>query len=347
MGAIDSEPNEPDAALRGQRLLVTGAGGFIGGALLRRLAANGLDVVGTVRTAAEVESLRAQGLPADVLDLAGDASFEPVVEGVDIVFHIAAMLQETEHGEALPAVNVDGTLQLCRAAARTGVKRFVHCSTVGVYGDVREIPCRETSPFNPMDVYHRTKLAGERRVLEFAGSLAKDGMVVTVNRPAMVYGPGDLRMLRLFRAVLRRRFVMLGSGSVLAHLGYIDDQVDSFVLSATAPRDRVHCQAFNIASDDPVTLTDLVRVIAQEGEVPAPRLRVPLAPFLLAGRACEALCRPFAIRPPLSPRRVGFFTHNRAFDLGKANRVLGYRSRWSLRRGVHCTIAWYRAEGLI
>ena len=107
-----------------------------------------------------------------MLDLAADAPFEPHVRGIDVVFHLAAMFQETEHGEAMyQLVNQAGALKLCQAAAAVGVKRFVHCSTVGVHGDVKELPCRETSPFNPMDLYQRTKLAGELAILDFARTL--------------------------------------------------------------------------------------------------------------------------------------------------------------------------------
>jgi nucleoside-diphosphate-sugar epimerase len=336
------------AALAGKRLLVTGAAGFIGGALLRRLASYGCEVTGTAWHPHEVEALRAEGFAAEVLDLASDAPFDRVVEGVDIVFHIAAMFQETEYDEAMYLkVNSDGALKLCKAAAAAGVERFVHCSTVGVHGHVQEIPCKETSPFNPMDEYHRTKLAGELAILDFARTLPEDGMVVTVDRPAMVYGPGDMRMLKLFKLVLDGKFVMVGDGQTLAHLGYIEDQVTSFLDCAVAPREEVHLEVFNIASDDPLTLETLVRIIAEKGDVQVPTRKVPLGPVLAAGRLCEILWAPFPARPPLSRRRVGFFTHNRAFDLSKAQEKIGYVSKWAHEDGVARTIDWYRAQGLV
>ena len=173
------------APLAGQRLLVTGAAGFIGGALMRRLAGYGLDVRGTVWRAAEAEALRAQGFQIEVLDLLSDAPFDSQVAGIDTVFHAAAMFQEVEYGEpTYLKANRDGALKLCKAAATAGAGRFVHCSTVGVHGDVKEVPCTELTPFNPMDPYQRTKLAGEIAILDFAGTLPADGMVVTVNRPA-------------------------------------------------------------------------------------------------------------------------------------------------------------------
>lgn len=334
--------------LASKRMLVTGAAGFIGGALFRRLAAYGCDEVGTVLHHHEADVLRREGYQAEVLDLASDEPFDRYVEGVDIVFHIAAMFQETEHGEAIyRKVNEEAALKLCQAAAAAGVERFVHCSTVGVHGDVREMPCKETSPFNPMDLYHRTKLAGELAILEFAKTLPPDGMVVTVNRPAMVYGPGDMRMLKFFKSILGQKFVMIGSGEVKAHLGYIEDQVDSFLLGAIAPREQVHLEAFNIASDQPLTLNKLADLVADYGGVTIPRWHIPVFPLWLAGLVCEILWVPLKTRPPLFRRRVGFFTHNRAFDLSKAEARLGYVSQWDNRTGIARTIDWYRELKLV
>jgi nucleoside-diphosphate-sugar epimerase len=332
--------------LAGRRFLVTGSAGFIGGHLFRRLVDLGLDVIGTVRFPEEADILRERGYRVEVLDLGGDGPWEELLEGVDVVFNLAARFQEVLGDEhEYEAVNNVGAVRLARAAERAGVKRFVQCSTVGVYGDVREIPATEKTPFNPMDLYHRSKLRGERELLEIAARLGPDGMIVTVNRPAMVYGPTDRRMLKLFRLIARRRFAMIGSGEVLAHPGYIEDQTESFLLSAVAPREAVHGEAFNIASDRPVTLDELTRLIARELNAHLPGWRVPLGPVWLAALACEGVCRPLGVRPPLFRRRVGFFMHNRAFDYAKAQRGLGYVSQWTHEEGVRETIAWYREVG--
>jgi nucleoside-diphosphate-sugar epimerase len=334
--------------LAGKRLLVTGAAGFIGGALFRRLCDYGCDVTATVLYPHEADAIRDQGGKAEVLDLAGDAPFDPHVRDIDIVFHLAALFQETGHREAMyRMVNETGALKLCQAAAAADVGRFIHCSTVGVHGDVKEMPCKETSPFNPMDRYQRTKLAGELAILKFGSTLPADGMVVTVNRPAIVYGPGDLRMLKLFKAILRHRFVMVGSGEVKAHLCYIEDQIDSLILCAIAPREKVHLEAFNIASDLPITLNELARLVAAGGNVTVPRWHFPIFPVWLASVACEAIWAPFEAPLPLFRRRVAFFTRNRAFDLGKAGEHLGYVSRWDNPTGIATTIDWYREMKLI
>lgn len=217
--------------LAGRKILVTGAAGFIGGHLFRRLADLGVDVTGTVLFPEEAEILRSRGYRAEVLDLASATSWDALLDGVDVVFNVAARFQETEDSEeGYDLVNHRGALRLAETAARVGVSRFVHCSTIGVFGDVKEIPATENTPFNPMDLYHRTKLDGELAILDLARRSNPGGMTITVNRPAMVYGPTDRRMLKLFRMILGGRFLMIGSGKVLAHLGHIEDQTESFLL---------------------------------------------------------------------------------------------------------------------
>ena len=203
--------------------------------------------------------------------MTSDESWDSHVEGIDIVFHIPATFQEVE--------------------------KFVHCSTVGVHGDVKEIPCTEKTPFNPMDIYHQTKLRGELLLMEFAESLGDDGMVVTVNRPAMVYGPGDTRMMQLFQAIFRCKFVMIDSGEVLVHLGYIDDQVDSLILYSVSPRSDVHMEAFNIASGQPITLNSMTKMIASEAGVKLPRLHIPVWLIRNVAWACDIMWKPFGTKP--------------------------------------------------
>ena len=328
--------------------MVTGAAGFIGGALFKRLTGYGLNVVATVLYAKEADALRAQGHQAFVLDLTSDESWEDILKGVDIVFNIAAMFQEVELGrEIYEKANHLGALKLAKTAERQGVERFIHCSTVGVFGDVKEVPATEKTPYNPMDIYHETKLAGELAIINWAQKSPNNGMIVTVNRPAMVYGPCDLRMMKLFKAILSKKFMMIGSGETLAHLGYIEDQVDSFILQAVAPREKVHLEVFNIASGEPITLNTLVALIAKAGGVKTSRLKIPVGPVWVASYICEFLFKPFGVKPPLFRRRVGFFTHNRAFDISKAKTYLGYNPRWREEEGISKTIEWYRKENLL
>jgi len=113
------------------------------------------------------------------------------------------------------------------------------------------------------------------------------------------------------------------------------------------PRESAHLKAFNIASAKPLTLNELAGLIADEVGVTLPSFKVPVAPVWGAAWLCEMLCKPFGIQPPLFRRRVGFFTHNRAFDLSRAEKELGYESQWPHDDGIQTTIQWYRKAGWI
>ncbi len=141
--------------------------------------------------------------------------------------------------------------------------------------------------------------------------------------------------------------MMIGSGEVLAHLGYVDDQTDSLILNAVRPRDQVHLEAFNIASAKPITLNELSRFIADADGVKLSKIKIPVAPVWFAGLVCEIICRPFGIKPPIFRRRVGFFTHNRAFDISKANELLNYHPKVSDKDGIKITLNWNKEKGLL
>jgi dihydroflavonol-4-reductase len=122
------------------------------------------------------------------------------------------------------------------AAKASGARRVVHCSTVGVHGDVEHPPADEDAPLRPGDIYQETKVEGER----IARDAGRDtGVEVVIARPTGIYGPGDRRLLKLFRGVARRRFVVLGDGRIFYHLTYIDDLVEGFRTSTISSKDFV------------------------------------------------------------------------------------------------------------
>jgi nucleoside-diphosphate-sugar epimerase len=279
---------------------------------------------------------------ADIVagDLRDTAALARAVDGVEVVYHLAAIYRQAGVSrDAYRAVNATAVGQLVDAAGRAGAGRVVHCSTVGVHGDVEHPPANEDAPLKPGDVYQVTKLEGEERAREAGARL---GIEVTIARPTGIYGPGDRRLLKLFRGVARGRFVILGDGRIFYHLTYIDDLVEGLRLcgevAAAAGRTYI------LAGAEVPTLNDLTVMIAEDAGVSPPRLRLPVWPFWLAGAACEALCAPFGIEPPIYRRRVDFFTKSRAFDISRARQELGYSPAVGLREGIHRTLAWYREQ---
>ena len=209
------------------------------------------------------------------------------------------------------------------------MRRVVHCSTVGVHGDVEHPPANEDAPLKPGDIYQDTKLEGEALARETGARL---GIEVTIARPTGIYGPGDRRLLKLFRGVARRRWFTLGSGEIYYHLTYIDDLVEGFRLCGTHP--AAANRTYILAGGEVTTLNELVALIADVAGVPVPKRHLPVWPFWTAGALCEAVCAPFGIEPPLFRRRVDFFTKSRAFDITRAREEIGYAPRVGLRDGI-------------
>ena len=217
----------------------------------------------------------------------------------------------------------------------------MHCSTVGVHGDIEHPPANEDAPLKPGDVYQVTKLEGER--IGAGGGATIPGIEWSIARPTGIYGPGDRRLLKLFRGVARRRFPILGSGEIYYHLTYIDDLVEGFRLCGEHP--AAASRTYILAGGEVTTLNELVAIIAEVADVPPPRLHLPVWPFWMAGALCEAVCAPLGIEPPLYRRRVDFFTKSRAFDITRARTELGYAPQVGLREGIGRTLDWYRAHG--
>ncbi len=324
--------------------LVTGAAGFTGLALARSLAASGYSVRALVRNGAhrrELEEAGAEVIGGDVRD---PDAIRPALAGVHTVFHLAAVfrragVQNTEYRD----VHVTATRRLIEESAEAGVRRFVHCSTVGVHGDVDlPSPAGEDAPLRPGDIYQLTKLEGEQMARETA---KRTGVPLTVVRPGPIYGPGDRRLLKLIGGVARRHFLLLGDGSPHFQMIYIDDLVEGFRLAAETP--QAVGRTYIITGDEWPTLNELVEKIADIAQVPPPRFKLPVWPFWIAGALCEAVCVPLGIEPPIYRRRVKFFTNNRWFDISRARAELGFTPKVHLRDGIGRTLESYRSLGWI
>ncbi len=326
-----------------ERVLVTGATGFTGGHLCERLARDGHSIRAVARQPDNCSDLRRWGVEVVPGDLRDPASLEKAIQGVDVVYHIAALFRpENVSRKDMWETNAQGTRNILDASVKAGVRRFIHCSTVGVHGDIKNPPGNEETPYGPGDYYQESKTEGERVALQYA---ADGRLPVVVFRPGGIYGPGDLRFLKLFKGIKKRGFVMLGSGEVAYQMVYIDDLIDGILRCGT--HEKAVGNVYILTGDKPVTLNRLVEVIAEALSVSAPRLHVPVTPVYVAGFILELLCKPFGIHPPLYRRRVDFFRKTRAFDISKAKNELGFRPQTELKTGVTLTAAWYTKNNLL
>jgi len=322
------------------RVALTGGTGYTGGRLARRLRADGHQVVALARAGARTSDL--EGV-ADLVagDLADRVAIDRLVSGADAVTHVAAVYRTAGHPDSYyREINVGGTERLLEASARAGVARFVHTSTVGVHGDVRNPPATEDSPMEPGDVYQETKAEAERLALDFG---VKRGLPVAVVRPGAIYGPRETRLLKIFRAVARGRYAVVGDGRPHYHLVWVDDLIDGFLLAMTRP--EAVGQAFLIAGPRSLSQDELARLVASATGGRLLPFHVPAWPLQAAGDLVEALCVPFGIEPPIHRRRVDFWVKNRSFSIEKARRLLGYAPKVDVEEGLARCVASYREAG--
>ncbi len=322
------------------KVLVTGGTGFTGGHLARTLAGKGVVVRCLVRPRSDARALQAPGIELFEGELTSATEVAAAAAGCERIYHVAAIFRTAGHPDShYYDVNVGGTENVLAAARQHGCERVVHCSTGGVHGHVANGPADENYRFQPDDVYQRSKVEGEMR----ARAAIEKGQPVSIFRPGAIYGEGDLRFLKLFRSISKRRFIMIGSGRTHLHLVHVDDMVQGIELCGTRP--EAIGQTFIIAGPEAPTLNEIAATTADVCGVPRPKLHIPVWPVYLAGALCEAICVPLKINPPLHRRRVGFFTHNRDFDIGKARRLIGYAPRVHMREGSSAPCAGTRRRG--
>lgn len=328
-------------AFKGARVLVTGATGFTGSVLTRKLVAAGADVTAITRSPPRgtLKELPVRWLQGQVFD---SEVVTKAMQDVAYVFHVAAAYREAGMDDQVYRhVHVTSTQLIAEAAVRQpGFKRLVHVSTVGVHGHIEHPPADETAPFAPGDIYQKTKAEAELWLREYA---ERTPLPYTIIRPAAIMGPDDTRLLKIFKLATQPVFPLLGYGKCLYHLIHVEDLTDAMLLAATHP--AALGEAFIAGNQDPVRLEDLGRLVADTLGYRFRPVRIPVTPFFWAAAVCEAVCKPFGLAPPLHRRRVAFFTKDRAFNTAKIRERLGFVPRYTNEQGIVDTALGYVAKG--
>ena len=328
------------------RIVVTGGTGFTGKALVKRLLDAGHSVVALdYQEGLKTEEIKTWGGEVIIGSVTDRSVVEKALKGADIVQHLAAAFRELDVPNSYyDEVNVGGTQNVLEAAEKEGVKKFIYCSTCGVHGNVDNPPADENAPIQAADYYQKTKYLAEPIVQEYFGR----GMKTVILRPTALYGPGDKeRFGMIFKRVNKGMFPIFGDGKALYHPVYVENYVDASILVQSP--DVGDGQAYLIADEEYLTIEELAKKIAQamgmQDTVKMPHF--PLLPLRIAGHLTEWACKPFGIAPPIFPRRVDWYRQNRAFDISKAKREIGYQPKVGLDQGLKLTYEWYLQEGYL
>ena len=324
-------------------VLVTGASGFIGTHIVRKLAEEGFRVTAVYRRPEKPEVLhREEGLfpdfvRADITDPSYDLT--ELCDGHEYLVHAAAKTGDWGSTESFRKINVDATANLLEAAKETGVGKFLYVSSIAVHGFGNHISTPEEGPYYPLITpYQRTKLEAEALVLAADSS----GFSTTAIRPGNVYGPGDTTtFFPIFDALRRGIMGYLGSGKTLTCPVFVMDLVDALLLALVRKESRG--EVFNIVSDDIITWTELLEESSRLLEVKPPGIR--LSPAMAKAGASvlstifKVLCIPGA--PPLTRYRVEQLLNNYHFTADKAKKVLGYAPAVDYKTGLRITVDDY------
>ncbi len=319
-------------------IVVTGATGFLGSALVTELIRQKQPLRILARDEQKARAQFGDAVTVIEGDINDEEQVRRAVDGATIIYHLVGRLYHpSTPPELYYRTHVEGTRILLNACkGQSQLQRIIHCSTTGVHGETGRTPAAEDAPFAPTNPYEVTKLEAELLALR---ACQEQGLPVSVARPGLVYGPGDLHLLGFFSSIKKGLFRVIDGGKALLHPIYIDDMTAAFLLCAERPQAIGH--SYNLAGDRAVTICELATAIAHSLDKELPGGSIPL---WLANLASDI----FALTPgmrgehaPLTRSRVKFLTRSRVYDISRAQNELGFSPRVQLEEGMKKTAAWY------
>jgi len=314
-------------------IAITGATGFLGGAICRRLLAQGQPVVALGRDQGKLAALEALGARTVRNDLAGGPPRE--AGELSAVVHCAALSSAWGPRAAFHASNVGGTFSALRFARAAGAKRFVHISTPSLYFRFQDQPgVKEDVPLpTPVNAYAATKGEAERIVR------AETGLDPVILRPRGIYGAGDTALLpRLLRAAQAGPLPLIRGGRAETDLTHVDDVVSAVLAALSAPAGMRQC-IFNISGGEPLPVRQIADSAALHAGLAVRWRPMPTGIVLAAARALEAAAylHPERPEPRITAYGAGLFAFTQTLDLAAARQQLGWAPRIGFEEGLTLT----------
>lgn len=324
------------------KAFVSGATGFLGGRLARRLIADGFsEVTGGGRDPEAGAALEREGVRFLRGDLADPELGRAAAKGQTFIFHCAALSSPWGKRAAFERANVAATESLLAGCAASPPARFIHVSTPSIYFDFRDrVDIKESEPLPAKMVNHyaATKLLAEERVL----AASDQGLPAVILRPRGIFGPGDTALFpRLLRAHHQGRLFQLAGRDPLVDLSYVDNVIDALCLCREAP-ERALGRAYNITNGEPVRLYALLRQVLGELD-PPPRLKsMPYRAAAALAAGLEMFGALTGREPALTRYTLGLLAFDQTLDISAAREDLGYQPEVSMAQGVENFVSWWR-----
>lgn len=328
------------------QVLVTGITGFIGRHLRKALQEADYNVIGVSHNPQKIEKFEQAGIPMRRADLWNPHSWEGITKGIDIVLHLAAIMDFHTPLKQLYEPNVLGTIAFAKDACQHEVQHFIYTSSTEALGPVEDPPAKEDAPYTPTYAYGVTKMLAEKALLK---RYQDSDFPLTIVRPTGVFGPGDTHIgLSTIKAVANGNLTYFpGSGHHLIHFTYVKDVVQGF-LKVLSHREESVGEIFHIASDDYDSYLKTFTKIAYLLDVEPPQASVPIkvAKFYVC---LLHLLKKLQDTEEffMHPSTIEDMTVDRAYSNEKAKRLLNFSPEFSFEEGMRETIQWIRKHGLL
>lgn len=324
------------------KVLITGATGFLGGALAHRLHNMGWDVTALGRSVSKLNQLESEGIRAIRMELKDKESMSAICENQEIVFHCAAFPSPWGSFEAFYQPNVIGTRNVIRGCEEHQVKRLIHVSTPSLYFDYSaRMNVKETDALpEPISNYAATKILAEQEVDE---AFARGLPTITI-RPRGIFGPEDTVITpRLIPRLQSGRLPMIGDGENVVDMTYIENVVDALLLCAESPANTLG-KKYNISNGEPIKLWALLKKICDELGFQFPKIKISRQAAHGLATIIEAAYTliPTHPEPPLTRMAVNMISNSTTLDISAAKNELGYYPRVSMDEGYEKFMLWWK-----
>ena len=322
------------------RVLVTGANGFVGAMLCRKLVEQRHEVRGMVRKTSDLSLLEGVKIERCLGSLEDRESLAKACEGAQVVFHAASAVTDWGTLNYFRNHIVDGTQNMLEAALRTGVKRFVYVSSVAVHSFIDAQDMTEESPQLPIPFpYCQAKREAEDLVMRYHDL---NGMEIVIVRPGDVYGPGDrITLLKMSKRLEKGNMLLVDNGKKMGALTYVENLADGLILAGT--KKEASGETFVITDGVKITWAEYFEKLTKALDVQPIKCSVNHRTAKFLASQMEFVYRIFRIknRPLLTKYLVMHASHDFHFNVDKARRLLGYNPITDIDETIRRTAEWY------
>lgn len=325
------------------KIAVTGITGFIGKNLIQTLANSENQYICLIRNTSDITGLeQADNITFRETDF-WSSELVSELRGIDAVIHMIGRMG----GYGIPVdsfkdINLRLTENMVNACILAQVKQFIYLSTPGVQGFGKRL-CREEEPYAPRNAYEQTKADAEKMIIK---KLTESDVKYTILRPDFVYGPEDIRRIKMYKNICSKKFVLTTSGKSYLHPTYVMDVVQGIMRTVGNP--RAYNEIFNISAENDITVNDYLDTIASYFNTSLIHINIGYKASVFLAGAVEKFCNMVLKREGfVTKNKIDFLALDHSTSCNKAEEMLYYRAEYTFKEGFAETMRWYREKGMI